>query len=393
MQTLFNSDRFIVVHVFLFSAVISSIINVILTEQYLGHLSIALLNTSNLGFVSLVVAAFIMQKWKFLHQASSVWMVIFTLKLISVPIFGLIVSHLTLSAIFELCFNWFFLLLIVNKRTFLNCLLYGSLAGGIYTAIVFQIFDPNEIKQYSLFITDELHVIFSGGIRIASILILVYYKHAALKIRSESISRFSNVIAHDIFTPLAVIEANLALINDESLKKEQQNIVKNLVAICRTTRERINFLMQNIKMMSEVQFFKENKISVKEVLQECVEESSSKNFSIILTAHNDIKLWSCRSIFKCVVLNIIHNAFQHGGADINLEIIISGNYLIFQDNGRGIPASRMKDIFSFFSSSEQEHLGVGLSICQEIIKSFGGDIRCISLEGHHTTFIIKLPQA
>ena len=46
--------------------------------------------------------------------------------------------------------------------------------------------------------------------------------------------------------------------------------------------------------------------------------------------------FNCKNIMRCVIHNILNNAFQHGGENTKVEVLISGNYLIFQDNGNGI---------------------------------------------------------
>jgi len=76
----------------------------------------------------------------------------------------------------------------------------------------------------------------------------------------------------------------------------------------------------------------------------------------------------------------------------HIEVIISENYVIVQDSGHGIKQSYIGNIFDIFTSTKEHNLGIGLTVCKDVMTNYGGTIRCISLEGHHTTFIIKFPK-
>ncbi|MGH7772542.1 MAG: ATP-binding protein [Candidatus Binatia bacterium] len=62
------------------------------------------------------------------------------------------------------------------------------------------------------------------------------------------------------------------------------------------------------------------------------------------------------------------------------------------DTGLGIPADDLANVFRpFFTTKNRGGMGLGLSICQSIIKSHGGRIEVESKAGHGTTFFIYLP--
>jgi PAS domain S-box-containing protein len=65
------------------------------------------------------------------------------------------------------------------------------------------------------------------------------------------------------------------------------------------------------------------------------------------------------------------------------------------DNGPGIPADVFPRIFDpFFTTKPVGHgSGLGLSLCHTIVSSIGGEIRCESVVGKGTTFVILLPPA
>jgi signal transduction histidine kinase len=62
------------------------------------------------------------------------------------------------------------------------------------------------------------------------------------------------------------------------------------------------------------------------------------------------------------------------------------------DTGFGIAETELSKIFlPFFSAKKGKGLGLGLSICERIVKNHGGRIAVESLPGTGTTFKIYLP--
>jgi len=64
------------------------------------------------------------------------------------------------------------------------------------------------------------------------------------------------------------------------------------------------------------------------------------------------------------------------------------------DNGHGIPAASRAQIFTpFFTTKEQGRgNGLGLSVCQTIVRNHSGEISFESHEGKGTTFLVRLPR-
>lgn len=101
-----------------------------------------------------------------------------------------------------------------------------------------------------------------------------------------------------------------------------------------------------------------------------------------------------------VLFNLLKNALYYVAAAGKGEIFIwtepnsSGpNRLFFMDTGSGIPDSVLPRIFDrfFTSSSAGRGSGIGLSFCKMVMEAFGGDIRCESVHGEFTRFILSFP--
>ncbi len=66
--------------------------------------------------------------------------------------------------------------------------------------------------------------------------------------------------------------------------------------------------------------------------------------------------------------------------------------IVVQDNGHGIPADKLGDIFRpFVSTKGARGTGLGLAVSRKILREHGGDIVVQSEEGKGSTFALRLP--
>jgi len=76
-----------------------------------------------------------------------------------------------------------------------------------------------------------------------------------------------------------------------------------------------------------------------------------------------------------------------GNDDFSKEVVIS-----VADTGHGVPREDLAKIFQpFFTARKKAGMGLGLSICERIIKNHGGKIEVESEQGQGTFFRIRLP--
>lgn len=64
-------------------------------------------------------------------------------------------------------------------------------------------------------------------------------------------------------------------------------------------------------------------------------------------------------------------------------------FIEVEDNGPGIGADLLEEIFIPFFTTKQEGTGVGLSISRQIMQQHGGDLRVSSEPGHGTRFVLE----
>jgi len=100
-----------------------------------------------------------------------------------------------------------------------------------------------------------------------------------------------------------------------------------------------------------------------------------------------------------VVLNIVRNALEVLQHCEQRNIMIRSRFrsaervaeVSVRDTGPGLPPSVESRIFQPFVSTKPHGMGLGLSICREIVESHGGHLLARSTPGEGTTFWFVLP--
>ncbi len=118
-------------------------------------------------------------------------------------------------------------------------------------------------------------------------------------------------------------------------------------------------------------------------------------------AAHDIEFRGSELLVVHILFNLFKNALRYiararkGEIFIHLEASPSGGKLIFRDTGSGIPPEVLPHIFTRFNSSSVFDVlgsGIGLAFCQDAMRAIGGSIKCSSVEGQYTEFVLTFPR-
>ena len=101
-----------------------------------------------------------------------------------------------------------------------------------------------------------------------------------------------------------------------------------------------------------------------------------------------------------VLINLLRNALDalNDQPEAKRQLVIESGiqadgkvYVSVRDNGSGIPAKAMEQLFDPFYSTKESGMGMGLAISQTIMSNHRGKIRADSWPGRGSTFTIELP--
>lgn len=133
-----------------------------------------------------------------------------------------------------------------------------------------------------------------------------------------------------------------------------------------------------------------------------------KSFAIYLTDNGldtaiinytipiDMRLRADRDLLGRLVTNVLRNAVQAIAGipepRIHVEVSVSEGhpYISIEDNGCGIPAELMPNLFQPFFTTKPGGSGIGLCLSRQIARLHGGDFTITSTPGHGTKAIITL---
>lgn len=133
-----------------------------------------------------------------------------------------------------------------------------------------------------------------------------------------------------------------------------------------------------------------------------------KSFAIYLTDNGlgadiidytipvDIQLRADRDLLGRLVTNVLRNAVQAvesvESPCIHVEVSVSEGhpYISIEDNGCGIPAEIMPNLFQPFFSTKPDGSGIGLCLSRQIARLHGGDFTITSTPTHGTKALITL---
>lgn len=111
-----------------------------------------------------------------------------------------------------------------------------------------------------------------------------------------------------------------------------------------------------------------------------------------------VSIQGAQGELKQVLLNLVLNAMDaieaHGVITIRTKLDQPGHAsLIVEDTGQGIASDKLDKLFiPFFTTKTKGHsIGIGLSICYNIIRHHGGEIHVCSEVGKGSVFRVMLP--
>lgn len=110
----------------------------------------------------------------------------------------------------------------------------------------------------------------------------------------------------------------------------------------------------------------------------------------------DMQLQADRDLLGRLVTNVLRNAVQAIAGipepRIRVEVSVSEGqpFISIEDNGCGIPAEIMPNLFQPFFTTKPGGSGIGLCLSRQIARLHGGDFTISSTPGHGTKAIITL---
>lgn len=229
------------------------------------------------------------------------------------------------------------------------------------------------------------------------------YAHAA---RISTLGELATSIAHEVKQPLAAIVTNAETCL-RWLERGDLNVgkVKHLTNRIVSSAYRANDIIQRIRNLAARQEPERNRLDLLEVAEEALafvrHDIESRGIAWSIQAAPDLPMvLGDRVQLQQVIVNLLVNSIQaisHGDRTdrrISVSVAVAEGdsvELSVRDSGAGIVSEALGRVFESFFTTKSGGVGIGLAICQSIIRSHRGSIRAVNPPGGGAHFSFALP--
>ena len=226
-------------------------------------------------------------------------------------------------------------------------------------------------------------------------------------VRREDVkNEFISSVSHELRTPLTSIKGWAITLQSKEIQNDSDMLNQGL-SIIESEGDRLSMMVEDLLDFSRLQSskFKYDKknIDIVELVKEVHTQLSPRannediNFTFT-TVYKTLMVYADKNRMKEVFINIIDNAIKFTDKDGNIDILIEVNQekisISITDDGEGIKEDEIAYVASKFykGSSSKSQTGLGLSICEEIIKAHDGNMIIKSKYGSGTSVIVEIPR-
>ena len=214
--------------------------------------------------------------------------------------------------------------------------------------------------------------------------------------------QFTGNAAHELRTPLALMQAQLELFSAEHPDVRPETA--EFLALLREQTERLTQMTKTLLEMSNLQQVARNEqLQLAPMVEEIFTDLASlaEKRSITLEAEGDAALTGSDALIYRMLFNLTENAVKYNrlGGSVRVELAQGQEKCIIRvsDTGCGIPEEYQRSIFHPFfrvdksRSREYGGAGLGLSLVWEIADLHGGSVWVEESSDKGTTIAVELP--
>jgi signal transduction histidine kinase len=223
-------------------------------------------------------------------------------------------------------------------------------------------------------------------------------KIASRSDRLKELGEMAATVAHEIRNPLGGIRGYASLLyRNLQNSKHLQDMAKNIVEGTKALERLVTNVLQFSKPIEPKPQQNDIVLLMKEMIKFLkVDPSFSDDLQIHFHClEKQLFLLIDKDLIKSALLNILVNAFQaiEEKGKVMISIMKNNNLcmITISDNGKGIHAQDLDNIFSPFFTTKKDGNGLGLSETYKIIQAHLGTIDVRSEINRGTTFTIHLP--
>ncbi|MEO6796478.1 MAG: GAF domain-containing sensor histidine kinase [Candidatus Dormibacter sp.] len=210
--------------------------------------------------------------------------------------------------------------------------------------------------------------------------------------------------SHDVKEPLAILRGYADMLTNNEVPADQMPLVARRLAMQSETLMRVAdqvLLMSRLPL--ELAFTV--RVSLVDVAQSSVQRirermaAAGMQLRVQFDAHGEV--WGDVALLEAALDEMLHNVFKHARTATVVQLRLREStrdrvQLIVKDDGPGISADRLAELFGPLPSEDEQPArgqGLGVYLLRRVAAAHGGRAWANSLEGKGTTFYLELPTA
>ena len=223
-----------------------------------------------------------------------------------------------------------------------------------------------------------------------------------LETRKLYYDRILRVMTHEMrnaITPVAALAQDM----ESNLDEYSGDRLHEAIGIIRSQADGIIRFLDSYFQLTQLPPLDRRQVMASEFLsnlqvlvtQECTHRALSASVCSFI-APRDLVMNADISLISQAAVNLVRNSLDAVSGISDPEITVTmtaypqGVVLKVEDNGCGISAADMDNLFEPFFSTKPDGVGVGLCLSRQIARRHGGDIKVLSIEGKGTTMTLSV---
>jgi signal transduction histidine kinase len=211
----------------------------------------------------------------------------------------------------------------------------------------------------------------------------------------QTLKSFTENAAHELNTPIAIINSKLdLLIQTENFDDWQGKLLTELYGGVL----RLNRLNQSLLLLVKVEnqlLDERQQINLNELIEGMIVQFEEIYNDKGLTLQYKLEkkeIYASRYLIEILFSNLIINAIRHNYAGGEILISLSAEKFTIQNTGENAPLMNEKIFIRFHKSSASEGSGLGLTISRQICENFNFLLDYSFAKSYHT-FTVTFPQS
>lgn len=225
--------------------------------------------------------------------------------------------------------------------------------------------------------------------------------YQTLSLQKEFKKRVTKDLAHEIRTPLSVLQSTIEAMMDGILEPSYERLQS-----CQEEIIRLERMMKKLEYLNEIdeEPIQCKKTKINEIVQSTLMafqgEATLKHIEL-RSDLEEVEAMVNPDQIKQVLVNLISNALKYSDASTTINVTLkrqAKTYTIqVRDQGIGISEKDLPHIFEYLYRSDDSRTkatgghGIGLTLVQSIVEAHQGSIEVTSTLHQGTCFIITLP--